>query len=265
MRVIAVMNQKGGVGKTTTALNLAHAFALSGHRVTAIDLDPQAQLTASFGVQGSPGGVDDVLLDGMPIEANLQNVREGIRLLPAGPRLGKVEALAAGGSKRGYLLREALQRLGNDDDQLVIDCPPSAGILGMNALLAADDIIIPVPGDYLALHGLSKLMTVLKQLEQSQERALRKWILLTRFQERRRLAREVRDKLLDYFPGQVLATTVREAVALSESPSFGKSIFEYRPSTRSAQEYRDVAADFLQGRTQVKPDHEVSYEKQGQA
>lgn len=247
--MVAVMNQKGGVGKTTTALNLSHALAMRGFRVTAIDLDPQTQLTASFGVRGMPRGVDDVLLDGMPVEALLQDVRDNIRLLPAGPRLGKVEALAAGGSRRGFLLSEALQRLGAKDDYVIIDCPPSAGILGMNALIAADDVLIPVSSDYLALHGLSRLVAVLKNLEKNLDREFRRWILLTRYQERRRLARDVRDKLLEYFPGQVLTTTVREAVVLSESPSFGQSIFEYKPSARSAQEYRDVTDDFLNGRT----------------
>lgn len=248
MRVIALINQKGGVGKTTTALNLSHAMALSGLRVLSLDLDPQGHLSASFGQAPQTPGMDAVLLGESAIDERIIQVRERLHLIPAGPRLGLVDGLSEGGAQRGSLLKEALAGAGTEWDIVIADCPPSAGVLGMNAILAADDLIIPVSGDFLALHGLSRLMELLQRIEQRMRRDVRTWIVLTRFQDRRRHAQEVREKILHYFPGQVLATTVRESVALTESPSFAQTIFEYRPRHRSATEFKSLADDVLQGR-----------------
>lgn len=248
MRMIAVMNQKGGVGKTTTTLNLAHALAKSGRRVIALDLDPQAHLTASFGIDNDAcAGVDSLILDGAALDDVKQEVRDGLDLVPAGPRLGEVEQMRDGGSQRGWLLKKALAD-SVDEDVVLIDCPPSAGLLAMNALLATDEILIPVSGDYLALHGLSRLMGILQHIEVSLNRVSRKWVVLTRFQERRRLAREVKDKLLEHFPQQVLATPIRENVSLAESPSFGQTIFEYQARSAGALDYRQLAGDLMAGR-----------------
>ncbi|MFK5894228.1 MAG: ParA family protein, partial [Pseudomonadota bacterium] len=126
------------------------------------------------------------------------------------------------------------------------DCPPAAGLLAMNAILAADEILIPVTGDYLALQGLSRLIQVLRRIEQRLEKNTRKWFVLTRFHERRKLANEIRAKMINYFPGQVLKTCIRENVALAESPGFGKTIFEYRPKSHGSEDYRQLANDFLQ-------------------
>lgn len=243
MRMIAVMNQKGGVGKTTTTLNLAHALALSGRDVTVIDMDPQAHLTTSFGAENGPGA-DAILLEGAAVADIEQTVREGIRLIPAGPRLGEVESMRVGGAQRGWLLDKAIQSAGQRE-VVLIDCPPSAGLLAMNALLATREVMIPVSGDYLSLHGLSRLIGILMHIEETLGRASRKWVVLTRFQERRRLAREVREKLLQHFPGQVLATPVRETVALAESPGFGQTIFEYQARSNGAADYRMLAGDLM--------------------
>lgn len=248
MRVLAVMNQKGGVGKTTTACNLAHALALKGRRVLAVDLDPQAHLAASFGVHGADPGLDRVFRGEVEIADTCISVREGVDLVPPGARLNEMEGLAKEGAARGWLLRDALANV-RGYDFIIVDCPPSSGLLGMNALLGAEELLIPVAGDYLSLVGLSRLMGLLKQLEHKTGRETRKWILVTRFQERRRHAREVREKIRDYFPGQLLDTAVREAVALTESPSFGKTIFEYRPHSRSAEEYQALAEDLINGWT----------------
>ncbi|TVQ70906.1 MAG: ParA family protein [Chromatiaceae bacterium] len=248
MRVIAVMNQKGGVGKTTTAANLSHGLALEGRRVLAIDLDPQGHLAASFGVHGADRGLDAVLRGEAELDAVRIKARKGLDLVPPGPRLNEVDGLTEGGAARGWLLHRTLAQL-DEEDFVIVDCPPSSGLLGMNALLGAEELLIPVSGDYLALLGLSKLMALLKRLETKTGRETRKWILLTRFQERRRLAHEVREKIRAYFPGQVLGTPIREAVALTESPSFGKTIFEYRPNSRSGDEYRTLALDLMNGWT----------------
>ena len=247
--MIAVMNQKGGVGKTTTTMNLAHALAMSGKAVTVIDMDPQSHLTASFGAElPEQAGIDSVLMGDNKLADVKIKIRENINLVPAGSRLGELEQIAVGGAKRGWLLHDALKNQRNQD-YVFIDCPPSSGMLTMNALLAAKEMLIPVSGDYLALHGLSRLLNILKHVEDRLKHVTKKWLVVTRFHSRRKLAQEVHTKLLNYFPGQVLATAIRENVSLAESPSYGKTIFEYKNSCNGAHDYRELADDLLKGRT----------------
>lgn len=247
--MIAVMNQKGGVGKTTTTLNLAHALALAGKSVTVIDMDPQAHLTASFGAEMKmQAGIDEVLMGESKLSEVRINVRENLNLVPAGVRLGELEQIITGGAEHGWLLNKAVSRM-RGQDFVLIDCPPSSGMLTINAMLAAREMLIPVSGDYLALHGLSRLLGILKHIETRLKHATKIWMVVTRFHSRRKLANEVRDKLKEYFPGQVLTTPIRETVALAESPSFGQTIFEYQKSSNGAKDYRDLADDLLKGRT----------------
>lgn len=243
-RTIAVMNQKGGVGKTTTATNLSHGLAMQGQSVTAVDLDPQGHLSASFGHHDLDPGLDR-LMDGSALpDIVIRPVRDNVDLVPPGRHLNEVDGLREGGAARGRLLRDALARL-PARDFVIIDCPPSSGLLGMNALLAADELLIPVTGDYLSLSGLSRLMQILRRLEQKLGRPLPARMVMTRFNARRRHAREVQGKVQQYFPDQLLGTTIREAAALAESPSFGKSIFEYRPGSISASEYRALTREYI--------------------
>ena len=249
MRVIAVINQKGGVGKTTTTLNLAHALANKGKKVLAIDLDPQAHLTAGFGsLRKNQQGIADVLLGEAELNDVVVEAREGVDLVPAGVRLGELEHINAGGAKRGFLLRDALKNKARSKDFVLIDCPPSSGILGMNALLAAKEVLIPVSGDFFALQGLSRLMSIFDHIEGSLKKKIEKWVVLTRFHERRRLAREVREKIAAYFPDRVFKTHIRETVALAESPGFGQTIFEYQASGNGAKDYLALADDLIKGR-----------------
>lgn len=248
--MIAVMNQKGGVGKTTTALNLSHGLTMSGKKVTILDMDPQGHLTASFGIDmREHPGLDNVLLDGESITDMKIEVRENLFLVPAGPRLGEVEYLKEGGSERGMRLKQALKGKMRNQDYVIIDCPPSTAMLGMNALIAADEVLIPVSGDYLALHGVARLMTIFRQIEKTLRKTMKKWVVVTRFHGQRRLANEVRDKLKEYFPGQVLKTAIRENVSLAESPSFGQTIFEFKKNSNGADDYMSLTSDILKGRT----------------
>lgn len=247
--MIAVINQKGGVGKTTTTLNLAHALAQKGNKVLAIDLDPQAHLTAGFGkLRKNQQGIADVMLDEVDIKQVTIPVRDNLELVPAGTRLGELEHVNKGGAKRGFLLRDALKNKTRGKDFILIDCPPSSGILGMNALLAAKEVLIPVSGDFFALQGLSRLMGIFEHIEGSLKRKIDKWVVLTRFHERRRLAREVKDKVSAYFPQRVFKTHIRETVALAESPGFGQTIFEYQKSGNGAKDYMALADDVMNNR-----------------
>lgn len=253
MRVVSVINQKGGVGKTTTTLNLAHALAQQGLQLLAVDLDPQAHLTAGFGaLQAAMPGIADVLLDDEDPQQVCRTVRENLDLIPAGSRLGELEHLTEGGARRGWLLQAALQQLGDGYDMVLIDCPPSSGILGINALLACDEVLIPVAGDFFSLQGLARLMEIFGHIEATLQRNIDKRVVLTRFHERRRLAREVQDKILAYFPDQVLRTPIRESVALAESPGFGQTIFEYQRRGNGASDYLSLARDILHNRTMTQ-------------
>jgi chromosome partitioning protein len=249
MRVIAVINQKGGVGKTTTTLNLSHALGKAAKSVLVIDLDPQAHLTAGYGIlRKEQHGIADVLLGEMELDDVILEARQNVFIVPAGERLGELEHMTTGGSKRGFLLKETLKDKVDDYDFVLIDCPPSSGILGMNALLASTEVLVPVSGDFFALHGLSRLMSIFKHIEDTLKRKTQKWVVLTRFHERRKLAREVKGKILTYFPNNVYQTAIRETVALAESPGFGQTIFEYQPNGNGANDYLELAADVITGR-----------------
>lgn len=248
-RVIAIINQKGGVGKTTTSTNLTHALAKAGKKVTVIDLDPQGHLAVSFGVVNpNRKGLDEVLLGDSDIAKNLVPVRENLQLIVAGPRLHEIEQLTDGGAQRGDLLRKALQEQLTDQDFVFIDCPPSSGVLVANALFAADEVLIPMAGDFLALQGLSHMMGTIKRFEQALKKKYKLSLVMSRYASTRRISKDVLGKLLKYFPNQVLSTVIREAAVLAECPSFGKTILEYRPGSRSARDFRNLANDFLEGK-----------------
>jgi len=241
--VIAVINQKGGVGKTTTAVNLGHALALAGRRVLALDLDPQSHLTSALGVDVATPGMDAVLLDGAALVDYRVSAREGLDMVPAGRGLANVEHLTEGGKTRGLRLRAALDACDEDYDAVIMDCPPSAGLLGMNALFAASELLIPVSSDYLALHSLSRFMETLGFVEETLRRPLPRRVVMTRYHAQRRLAREVRGKLSEYFQGRLLDTAIRENVALAECPSFGETIFDYQLGSHGAEDYRRLAEE----------------------
>ncbi len=244
MRTIAVINQKGGVGKTTTISNLAHALALQGSKVTAIDLDPQGHLGNSLGMfDTTVSGMDEVLLNQADITQQTVHVCDGLQLVPAGADLSRLEAISAGGAKRGMLLREALKDKFVDQDYVLFDCPPSSGLLVVNVLLATKEALIPVNGDYLSLQGLSFLMGTFRKFELRLGYKIDEKIVMTRFQTRRRLPKEVLRKLQMYFPNKVLRTRIREVASLAECPSVGKSIFDYKKKSHGAEDYYSLAED----------------------
>jgi len=249
VRLVSVVNQKGGVGKTTTVVNLGHMLAMQGNKVTTIDMDPQGSLTVSLGqTDPSMPGIAEVLMEDNSLKEVTHEIRENMMLISCGPRLAELEQMHQGSSEIANRLKKILKKMKNQDFVL-LDCPPSSGFLVVSALYATDEIIIPVASDYLALHGMSHLVGTLTQFEQSLKLKHKKWIAITRYHPRRKLAKDVLNNLVSHFPGQVLKTSIRETSALAESPGFGQTVFEYRKDCNGADDYKKLAMDFSKGRT----------------
>ena len=249
MRAVAIVNQKGGVGKTTTSANLCHALAESGKKVTVIDLDPQGHLAISLGIRNTgQSGIDEVLMGDKTISQQVIAVRDNLQLIVSGKKLREIEQLSNDGVYRGDLLKNALQQGLPDQDFVFIDCPPSSGLLVVNALFAVDEILIPMTSDFLALQGLSHLMGTIKRFEKVLKKHYRAWLVISRHTPGRKISRQVLSILLKHFPEQILETTIKEATLLAECPSFGKTILEYSTGSSSAREFRKLAVDFIEGR-----------------
>lgn len=249
MRIVAIINQKGGVGKTTTTANLCHAIAELGSKVTAIDLDPQGHLAVSLGITAQDiGGIDEAMLKKKEVHQQLISVRDNLQLITSGSKLKDIEQLTGNNSPRGVLLKDALYGNLKDQDFVFIDCPPSSGLLVANALIAADEILIPMASDFLALQGLSHLMGTIKRFEKALQRKYKTLLVMSRYSPNRRISSQVLNVLLTHFPEQILATVVRETALLAECPSFGKTILEYSPKSRSARDFRSLAHDFIESK-----------------
>ena len=245
-KIVAIVNQKGGVGKTTTCVNLTAALKLAGKRVLLCDFDPQANATSGMGVDKSiSNGVYDVLING-------KDVRRAIVSTPYGDVLPSSKALAGAGiemiamDNRQFLLKNALDQLRNDDDFIFIDCPPSLELLTLNGLCAADTLLVPLQGEYFALEGLSDLMNTVRIVKRSMNPALDiEGVLLTMFDGRTNLAIQVAQEVKRFFPGKVYATVIPRNIRLSEAPSHGKPITAYDRGCRGAEAYSQLAQEFL--------------------
>jgi len=243
------VNQKGGVGKSTTAVNLGAALAVRGQRVLVVDSDPQGNTTTGFGIDKGriERDVYDVLMQQATIAEVIQPSEiEGLDVVPATINLAGAEIELVSGLSRETRMRSALAPIADTYDFTLIDCPPSLGLLTINALTAAREIIIPVQAEYYALEGLSQLTNVVRRVREALNPTLHvSGVLVTMFDGRTRLAMEVLDELERYFPEQMFKTQIPRNIRLSEAPSFGKPVILFDIKSRGAQAYISLAKEML--------------------
>ena len=252
MKIVAIANQKGGVGKTTTAVNLGAALAELGHRILLVDLDPQANATSSFGLQGveNISLYEPLLGEASITEKIFPTNRDHLFIVPADLDLAGAEVEIARMPDHLTRLAETLKPLHADETFgfVFLDCPPSLGILMSNALAAADELLTPIQCEYFALEGLVKIVRLVEQVRDSgaNKRLELGGIVMTMFDGRTNLSEQVVAEVRQHFGERVYETVIPRSVRLSEAPSFGKSILEYAPSGPAAQAYRALAREFIQ-------------------
>lgn len=259
MRTIAIMNQKGGVGKTTTSVNLSAALAASGKRVLLIDLDPQAHASLHLGLTFEKGfaSVYDVLVKDLSLDSVRRQAGENLWLVPAHLDLAAADFELASTLGREKILADKIAEDAMEFDYIIIDCPPSLGVLTLNALVAAEEVIIPLQPHFLALHGLSKLLETIELVAKRLNGKLRvSGVVLCLYDGHTTLANDVRDDVKAFFGANegrpaawrnvvVFDTNIRRNIRLAEAPSYGQSIFDYDPKSNGAEDYRALAREVL--------------------
>jgi chromosome partitioning protein len=252
-RLIVVANQKGGVGKTTTVVNLAIALGIKGHRVLLVDLDPQGN--ASSGIiadtrlaelKSSGKTIYEALVGRIPLNEVIRPARDKVFLAPSGPDLVGAEIELATREGRERVLKQILAPVRKDYDYVLVDTPPSLGLLTLNALVAADSVIVPMQCEYYALEGLSSLLETIKRIRSSLNPGLKiDGLVLTMFDARNRLSHEIAREVEKHFPDKVFQSVIPRNVRLSESPSHGLSVIEYDPKSAGAEAYQNLAAELV--------------------
>ena len=246
-RIISVVNQKGGVGKTTTAMNLAAGLAEAGHFVLLVDLDPQGNATSGLGLKKDQ--IVHSIYEALSQEKRIHDViyntsHDGLRIAPANQNLAGANIELVNVENREHQLWGILQEVKHAYDYIIIDCPPSLGLLTINGLVAADELLIPVQAEYYALEGLGQLLQTIDLVQQHIKPELTiLGAVITMYDKRTRLSDDVLEQLYQYFPNTIFKSIIPRTVRLAEAPSFGQSIFHYEPRGKGAKAYRRLARE----------------------
>lgn len=248
-RVISIVNQKGGVGKTTTAVNLGSALAATGQFVLLIDLDPQANASSGLGIdyRSLEHGMYDVLIGQKSFRDIIcQTSQQGYKCAPANVDLAGAPVELVDMEEREFQLAKRILEIRNDYDYILIDCPPSLGLLTINALVASDEVLVPVQSEYYALEGLGQLLQTVSLVQQHLKPELKvRGAVITMFDKRNKLSQQVLEELYQHFPYHVYRSTIPRNVRLTEAPSHGVPIFAYDPRSKGARAYERLAREFL--------------------
>lgn len=249
MKVLSIVNQKGGVGKTTTSINLSACLFKMKRRVLLVDLDPQSNATRGSGVDSSSlkSNVNDVLLGRAGLKDSIiQSKSDGYDLLPSTPSLTESEVSLVTRDNREYILRRELEAVTESYDYILMDCPPSLNILTVNSLVSATGVLIPVQCEFYALQGLSELINTINHIKNTSNNGLKiEGILRTMFDSRNNLSNDVSEQLKEYFPNELYKTKIPRNIRVAEAPSFGKSILEYDGLSKGSLSYYSLAGEII--------------------
>jgi len=249
-KIISVVNQKGGVGKTTTAINLAVYLAALGKYVLLLDLDPQSNATSGIGINHNE--IDRGLYEVLSGQTDLRSIikshdLDGLKIAPATNALAGATVELVNADRREFRLLDVVDQVRHEFDYIIIDSPPSLGLLTINGLVAADEVLIPVQAEYYALEGLGQLMNTISLIKDNIKENIRVLgAVITMYDQRQKLSEQVMQELYQYFPDKIFRSVIPRNVRLSESPSFGKSILHYDPKSKGAKAYERLAREVLE-------------------